>query len=159
MLRRNRRGFPMVPEAPLSQSRMSGEAHPAADSSGDNALALDANVTAFNEASEEQLLASSPHLKHSSLRRLHRALVAKVIDGTGLDTPAASVLGLGAGGGLGSIPWFEAGIRQIVALDPSPLALKRFVALAASYGVVARGVCIDAQSYLVTDREQFDIVS
>jgi SAM-dependent methyltransferase len=138
---------------------MSGERHPASDSPSENALALDANVTAFNEASDQQLIAASPHLKHSSLRRLHRALVAKVIDRTGLDAPAASVLELGAGGGLGSVPWFEAGVRQIVALDPSPLALEQFIARAASYGVVARGVCVDAQSYLVPDQEQFDIVS
>jgi SAM-dependent methyltransferase len=116
-------------------------------------------VTAFNEASEEDLIASSPHLKHRSLRRLHRSLIAKVIDRTGLDAEATSVLELGAGDGLGSVPWFEAGVRQIVALDPSPLALERFVARAASYGVVARGVCIDGQSYLVADQEQYDIVS
>ena len=159
MLRRSRRAFPAIPDSAAISSRMSGDGHTAADRSGEDALALEANVTAFNEASEAQLIASSPHLKHSSLLRLHRALIAKVIDGTGLDAAAVSVLELGAGGGLGSVPWFEAGVRQIVALDPSPLALERFVALAASYGVVARGLCIDAQSYLVTNQEQFDIVS
>lgn len=126
---------------------------------GESDLALATNVAAFDQRAEERLINGSPHLKHASLRRLHRDLIASAAAGPARPTAEIAVLELGAGDGLGSIPWFEIGVRHLVAVDPSAAMLKRFTERAANYGLNVAVTSADADSFLKATRLQFDVVS
>ena len=126
---------------------------------GESDVALATNVAAFDQMAEDRLINGSPHLKHQSLRRLHRELISRAADGPARPPEEIGVLELGAGDGLGSIPWFEMGVRQIVAVDPSAAMLQRFIARAAAYGLNVQVASADADSFLEATKLQFDVVS
>lgn len=126
---------------------------------GESDVALATNVAAFDQMAEERLINGSPHLKHQSLRRLHRELISRAADGPARPSGEIEVLELGAGDGLGSIHWFEMGVRHIVAVDPSAAMLKRYAARAATYGLKVEVASADADGFLQATQLQFDVVS
>ena len=122
-------------------------------------VALATNLAAFDQMAERRLVNGSPHLKHESLRQLHRALIAQAADGAGRPAEEITLLELGAGDGLASTPWFEMGVRHILAVDPSAAMLERFIARAARFGLNVEVLCADADSFFGATRRQFDVIS
>jgi len=117
--------------------------------------ALDANVAGYHTRTARQVAAGSPHLKFRPLRDLYTSLVEATIRETGRLASELSVLELGAGDGLSSLPWLERRV-PLTAVDPSSAMLARLASRAA--GAPLRTVVADADSFLKNARADFDVV-
>src|SRR5258708_40110501 len=83
-------------------ARMSGD---------DRAAALNANIAAYDSVNEKAYVNGAPHLKHASIANIYKSIVASAIERVGRDPGTISVLELGSGTGLASIPWFDRHLR------------------------------------------------
>lgn len=124
----------------------------------ERALALRANVDQYNHFDERQYVNGAPHLKHASIGKTYRSLVATALSRRGLDPTMVEVLELGAGNGLASIPWFERHVR-LTAVDSSPSMLEDFKRKAAPFGIKPSLVPADVLNYVATTTDNFDIVT
>jgi len=120
--------------------------------------ALRANISAYDNVDEREYKNGAPHLKHESIGRIYRSLVASALDHVGQDSKTVEVLELGAGSGLASDPWFKPGVR-LTAVDSSEPMLRDLVKRAAGFDVEPRPVVADALDYLESTDETFDIVT
>jgi 2-polyprenyl-3-methyl-5-hydroxy-6-metoxy-1,4-benzoquinol methylase len=120
--------------------------------------ALRANISAYDNVDEREYKNGAPHLKHESIGRIYRSLVASALDHVGQDSKTVEVLELGAGSGLASDPWFKPGVR-LTAVDSSEPMLRDLVKRAAAFDVEPRPVVADALDYLESTDETFDIVT
>jgi SAM-dependent methyltransferase len=126
--------------------------------SSEQDLALGANVFAKVRRAEEQQVAGSPHLRHSSIQRRFGSLVDQAIAATGLAANRLAVLDIGAGDGLASLPWLRRGVR-LTAVDCSAATLQRLAQRAAAEGATARTIEADAGDFFAANREHFNIIS
>jgi SAM-dependent methyltransferase len=124
----------------------------------DRVAALHANVVAYGSFDERAYVNGAPHLKHASISKIYRSLVDAAINKIGRDPNTISVLELGAGNGLASIPWFERGVT-LSAVDSSKEMLRGLSEKAASFGLKPRTEVADALDFLTTVDERFDIVT
>ncbi len=102
--------------------------------SDERAAALHANRVAYGSLDERVYVNGAPHLKHASIGRIYRSLVDAAITQIGRAPQTVSVLELGAGNGLASIPWFERGV-SLTAVDSSEEMLRGLSARAAAFGL------------------------
>lgn len=121
-------------------------------------IALRANLDTYEHFDEKRYVNGAPHLKHPSIGRLYRSMVDRAVASLGKDARSVEVLELGAGNGLASTPWFESKV-QLTAVDSSPSMLQGLVAKARPFGVTPATVTADAEEYLTSSAEQFDIVT
>ena len=120
--------------------------------------ALSANIAAYGQFDERAYINGAPHLKHPSIALIYTALVHEAIAAVGQEARTLRVLELGAGNGLASTPWFEAGVK-LTAVDSSAGMLKELAAKGAGYGADVRVVVADAVEFLTSTEERFDIVT
>jgi SAM-dependent methyltransferase len=126
-------------------------------SSIDREVALAANTAAYDAKDERTLIAGSPHLKHPTLRQLYDQFVEDIITASGRDPASLSVLELGAGDGLGSSSWFARKVH-LTAVDTSRVMLARLSERAALYGGRPRVIVSDAEPFVETTADHFDVV-
>ncbi|MHB8612745.1 MAG: class I SAM-dependent methyltransferase [Candidatus Dormibacteraceae bacterium] len=124
----------------------------------ERAAALSANIAAYGSVDEKTYVNGAPHLKHRSIARVYGDLVDEAIRRIGRDPKTISVLELGAGNGLGSIPWFERKVRM-TAVDSSESMLSGLTRRAANYGLQPRTVAADALDFLNVSAEKFDVIT
>lgn len=117
--------------------------------------ALDANVAGYDAKTASRVVAGSPHLKFRRLRELYSGLVEATIEESGRLTSELSVLELGAGDGLSSLPWLERRV-PLTAVDPSSEMLARLAVRAA--GAPVKTVLADAVSFVKSAGADFDVV-
>lgn len=117
--------------------------------------ALDANVAGYDAKTARRFVAGSPHLKFRQLRELYGSLVDATLEETGRRASELSVLELGAGDGLSSLPWLDRRI-PLTAVDPSSAMLARLTARAA--GAPVKTELADADSFVKTAGADFDVV-
>jgi 2-polyprenyl-3-methyl-5-hydroxy-6-metoxy-1,4-benzoquinol methylase len=127
-------------------------------SSDEKAAALRANVAAYNSLDERTYINGAPHLKHSSVGAIYRSLVDAAIDAIGRVPEKISVLELGAGSGLATLPWFERRV-QLTAVDSSEPMLRSLSARAAAYGLKHTEVVSDALDFLTSTDATFDVIT
>jgi SAM-dependent methyltransferase len=120
--------------------------------------ALRANISAYDNVDEREYKNGAPHLKHESIGRIYRALVASALELVSQGSGTVDVLELGAGSGLASGPWFKPGVR-LTAVDSSEPMLRDLVKRAQAFDVEARPVVADALDYLDSTDDTFDIVT
>lgn len=120
--------------------------------------ALRANVTAYENFDEREYINGAPHLKHDSIGRIYRSLVASALKRVNRDPATVEVLELGAGNGLASTAWFEHGVR-LTAVDSSEPMLQGLTKRADAFGLKPRTVVADALEYLDSRADTFDIVT
>jgi SAM-dependent methyltransferase len=125
---------------------------PAAD------VALRANLSIYEHFDERTYVSGSPHLVHASIGRIYRSLIEDSLDHIGRDHSSISVLDLGVGNGLASVPWFRHNIR-LTAVDSSKAMLREFTERAAVFGANARTIRADVLDYLTSTAQQFDVVT
>src|SRR5258708_9125240 len=106
-------------------ARMSGD---------DRAAALNANIAAYDSVNEKAYVNGAPHLKHASIANIYKSIVDSAIARVGPDPRTISLLELGAGNGLASIPWFDRHVR-VTAVDSSHSILRRLTNPAAPNGL------------------------
>ena len=121
-------------------------------------VALRANLEIYEHFDEGAYIRGSPHLRHRSIGGLYRTLVDQAIAPIRRHQSEISVLELGAGNGLASIPWFKQGAR-VTAIDSSSRMLRHFTRRAEAYGSRPRTVESDVFEYLSSTDEQFDVVT
>jgi len=126
--------------------------------SDERAAALHANRVAYGSLDERIYVNGAPHLKHASIGRIYRSLVDAAIAQIGRAPRTVSVLELGAGNGLASIPWFERGV-SLTAVDSSEEMLRGLSARAAAFGLTPKTEVGDVLDYLENGDERFDVVS
>lgn len=127
-------------------------------SQDDRGLALRANVDTYEHFDERRYVNGAPHLKHQSIGKSYRSLVARSLGQIHKEPAAVDVLELGAGNGLASTPWFELKAR-LTAVDSSQLMLQDLGRKAASYGIKPTLIVDDVINYLDTTHDSFDIVT
>ncbi len=136
-----------------------GSSAPAWNRSGATAeIALNANLSTYERLDERSYVNGAPHLKHASINLIHRSLVVEAIHGIGRDPEDISVLDLGAGSGLASIPWLRRKVR-LTAVDSSEFMLEAFRHRAMASGAAVRTVRGDAIEYLHSTPQKFDVVT
>lgn len=123
----------------------------------EDATALRANLTAYDSVNEKRFIAGSPHLRHAVLRRRYDSLVESVIASVPARSSTLSVLEVGAGDGLASIPWLRRGVR-LTAIDCSETMLELLKRRAASFKTTVRTQASDATAFFQTQQEQFDVI-
>jgi 2-polyprenyl-6-hydroxyphenyl methylase / 3-demethylubiquinone-9 3-methyltransferase len=138
--------------APRGAARTWSQSDSAAD------LALSANLSTYEDLDERQYVEGAPHLKHISIGGIYRALVIEAIRAIGRDHSDISVLDVGAGNGLASIPWLRRNVR-LTAVDSSEPMLQAFRRRAGAYGVNPQTITGDALEYLRSTPQKFDIVT
>lgn len=121
-------------------------------------VALRANIAAYEKFDERKYINGAPHLKHASIGRLYRSLIDKALGDLGGSPAEVEVLELGAGNGLASGPWFEHKVR-LTAVDSSQPMLEDLARKAERYGIKPACVVADADAYLASNSQQFDIVT
>ena len=124
----------------------------------ERAFALRANVAAYDELDENQYINSAPHLKHDSIARIYRSLVASALKRIDRDPTTIEVLELGAGNGLASTAWFEHRVR-LTAVDSSEPMLDGLSRKAQAFGLNPKTVVADALAYLDSTNDNFDIIT
>ena len=127
-------------------------------SSDEKAAALRANVAAYNSLDERTYINGAPHLKHGSVGAIYRSLVDAAIDAIGRAPDKISVLELGAGSGLATLPWFERHV-QLTAVDSSESMLRSLSARATAYGLKPTEVASDALDFLGSTDATFDVIT
>src|SRR5258708_6232044 len=130
-------------------ARMSGD---------DRAAALNANIAAYDSVNEKAYVNGAPHLKHASIANIYKSIVDSALARVGRDPGTISVLELGAGNGLASIPWFERHVR-VTAVDSSDSMLRGLSKRAAAYGLTPVTVAADAADFLNSTEETFDVIT
>jgi SAM-dependent methyltransferase len=120
--------------------------------------ALEANLATYSHLGEREYVNGAPHLKHASIGAIHRALVFDAIWAVGRDPDEISVLDLGAGNGLGSIPWFRRRVR-LTAVDSSEAMMDQLRKRASRFGLQPRTVVADVFDYLASTQATFDVVT
>ena len=138
--------------APRGAARTWNQPDPQSD------LALTANLSTYKDVDEPSYVDGAPHLKHFSVGGIYRAMVVEAIRSVGGDPHDISVLDVGAGTGLASLPWLRRNVR-LTAVDSSESMLRTFRGRAAPYGSNVRTVTAGALEYLETTPEKFDIVT
>lgn len=131
---------------------------PAPTTNDEPGAALRANVVTYSEYDERVYVNGAPHLKFASIGRIYEALVARAVGHLAKDPGSITVLELGAGSGLATIPWFKRGIR-VTAVDSSAPMLALFAARASEYGVRPTTIVDDALSYLHATDSTFDVAT
>jgi SAM-dependent methyltransferase len=126
--------------------------------SDERAAALRANIGTYSDFDEHAYVNGAPHLKHASIGTVYRDLVKEAIKLIGRDPAEISVLDLGAGNGLASVPWLEQRAR-LTAVDSSDTMLRGFKQRAASFGVESRIIVAEVLDYLASTDETFDVVT
>jgi 2-polyprenyl-3-methyl-5-hydroxy-6-metoxy-1,4-benzoquinol methylase len=124
----------------------------------ERAFALRANVAAYDKFDERKYINGAPHLKHQSIARIYRSLVASALKGIGKAPASVDVLELGAGNGLASTAWFEQRVR-LTAVDSSESMLEGLSQRAREFGLEPRTVVADALQYLDSARDDFDVIT
>lgn len=124
----------------------------------ERAAALRANIAAYDSRDTRAYVNGAPHLKHASIGRIYRELVDAAIRDIGREPQSISVLELGAGNGMATIPWFEHGVRM-TAVDSSESMLREFAESASAAGLKASIVVSDALDFLTTTTQKFDVVT
>jgi SAM-dependent methyltransferase len=124
----------------------------------ERAAALRANLVAYGSFDERAYVNGAPHLKHASIGKIYRSLIDDAIGKIGRDPQAITVLELGAGNGLASVPWFERRVK-LTAVDSSGDMLRGLSAKAAAMGLKPTTVVEDVLDFLSTGDEGFDIVT
>ena len=127
-------------------------------SSEERSAALRANIAAYGDFNERDYINGAPHLKHPSIGRVYRSLVDSAIAQFEREPASISVLELGAGNGLASIPWFERGV-SLTAVDSSEPMLRNLVEKAEVHGLKPRIAIADALEYLEGTDEKFDVIT
>src|SRR5579864_990672 len=84
----------------------------------DRNAALRANLATYTGFDERHYVNGAPHLKHTSIGRIYLDLVLDATHAVGRPVSEISVLELGAGNGLASLPWLELGVK-LTAVDSS----------------------------------------
>src|ERR1700732_3400114 len=98
----------------------------------ERANALRANVAAYDNFNEAEYVNGAPHLKHDSIGRIYRSLIASAVNHIDRDPASIEVLELGAGNGLATFPWFQRHVR-LTAIDSSEVMLVDLLAKAEKY--------------------------
>jgi SAM-dependent methyltransferase len=124
----------------------------------DRDAALRANIAAYSTLAERKYVNGAPHLKHRSITEIYRTMVTKAVEAIGRNARDISVLELGAGSGLSSVPWFEHRVK-LTAVDSSDSMLTDLKARARAYGVEPQVVVADALDFLDSAGQGFDIVA
>lgn len=124
----------------------------------ERAIALRANVAAYDELDEPEYINGAPHLKHDSIARIYRSLVASALKRIDKDPTTIEVLELGAGNGLASAAWFEHRVR-LTAVDSSESMLDELSRKAGAFGLKPKTVVADALAYLDSSDDNFDILT
>lgn len=124
----------------------------------ERAAALNANIAAYDSLDERTYVNGAPHLKHASIGKVYSDLVDESIRRIGRDAKTVSVLELGAGNGLASIPWFQRKVRM-TAVDSSESMLRGLTQRAAAYGLEPVTVTADALDFLNAGDEKFDVIT
>jgi 2-polyprenyl-3-methyl-5-hydroxy-6-metoxy-1,4-benzoquinol methylase len=127
-------------------------------SEDERANALRANVTAYDSFNEAEYVNGAPHLKHDSIGRIYRSLIASTINHIDRDPASIEVLELGAGNGLATLPWFTRHVR-LTAVDSSKVMLDDLAKKAKAYGVEPVTVVADALAYLDSTDDSFDVIT
>ena len=127
-------------------------------SSDDRAAALRANIETYGKFDERAYINGAPHLKHRSIDAIYRALVDDAVRAIGRPPEDISVLELGAGNGLASVPWLDLKVR-LTAVDSSETMLRDFVRRAAATGVRPVTVVADVLDHLEATDQRYDIVT
>jgi SAM-dependent methyltransferase len=120
--------------------------------------ALRANLEVYEHFDEQSYVNGSPHLRHSSIGARYAALIDRAISRTHRNRADISVLDLGAGNGMASIPWFKRGVR-VTAVDSSKSMIRQLTRRAEAYGARPRTMVADVFDYLQSTDEKFDIVT
>jgi 2-polyprenyl-3-methyl-5-hydroxy-6-metoxy-1,4-benzoquinol methylase len=124
----------------------------------ERAVALRANIAAYTDLAEREYVNGAPHLKHASIGRIYRSLVASALQKIGKDPTTVEVLDLGAGDGLASLAWFEQHVR-LTAVDSSESMLQRLSERARALGAQTKVVVSDALAFLDSSTDTFDVVN
>lgn len=124
----------------------------------ERAAALRANIATYAGIDERRYVNGAPHLKHAAVGAIYRDLVAQAVRRMGREPKELSVLDLGAGSGLASIPWLDLGVK-LTAVDSSQSMLGDFEKRAAAMGSTVTAVVGDVQEYLATSNDRFDVVT
>jgi SAM-dependent methyltransferase len=124
----------------------------------ERAAALNANIAAYDSVDDKAYVNGAPHLKHASIATIYKSIVDSAIARVGRDSRTISVLELGAGNGLASIPWFERQVRM-TAVDSSESMLRGLGRRAAAYGLSPVTVTSDAVEFLNSTDESFDVIT
>jgi SAM-dependent methyltransferase len=124
----------------------------------DRAAALRANLATYENRDERAYINGAPHLKHPSIGSIYSSLVDDAIRSIGRKPEDITVLELGAGSGLASIPWLERHVR-LTAVDSSESMLRDFRRRADAHGTTAQTVVADVLDYLGSTEEKFDVVT
>jgi len=127
-------------------------------SGDDRAAALNANIAAYDSVNEKAYVNGAPHLKHASIANIYKSIVDSAIARVGRDPGTISVLELGAGNGLASIPWFERHVR-VTAVDSSDSMLRGLSKRAAEFGLTPVTVAADAADFLNSTDKTFDVIT
>ncbi len=124
----------------------------------DRDLAVSANVQAYTTREEWRQVSGSPHLRHASIRHRLETLIDQAIASIGFPPSNLSVLEVGAGDGLASIPWFRRGVR-LTAVDCSAEMLARMERRAAADHLSVRTFQSDAVEFFGRqNHESFDVI-
>jgi SAM-dependent methyltransferase len=123
----------------------------------DEELALRGNKSGYADLEEQSFLGGSPHLRHPGLKSLYERLVDSVTAAVDRPVQDLSVLELGAGDGLASVPWFNRRV-QLTAVDCSNVMLGRLQTRAEHVGLKVTTVEADAGAYLANTDRQFDVI-
>lgn len=124
----------------------------------DRDAALRANLATYTEFDERAYVNGAPHLKHTSIGRIYVGLVRDATQAVGRPASEISVLELGAGNGLASLPWLELGVK-LTAVDSSREMLQRLAERSRRHGTETTTVVAEAGDYLAASRQRFDIVT
>ncbi len=124
----------------------------------ERAAALNANIAAYDSVDERVYVNGAPHLKHASIANIYKSIVDSAIKRVGRDAETISVLELGAGNGLASIPWFERHVGM-TAVDSSESMLRGLGKRAAAYDLSPVTVAADALDFLKSTEETFDVIT
>jgi len=112
-----------------------------------NELASKANQVAHDAMVEGEYATLAPHLCHESIRNRYAALISRVMAGAMRSGYTPTVLDLGAGDGLTTMPFLALGAR-VVAVDISRQQLKQLEERCKAYGDRLEVRCADIAEVL-----------
>jgi 2-polyprenyl-6-hydroxyphenyl methylase / 3-demethylubiquinone-9 3-methyltransferase len=120
--------------------------------------ALRANLATYESFDEKRYINGAPHIKHVSIGRIYGTMIDRAISSIAKDVSQIEVLELGAGSGLASTAWFTKKVR-FTAVDSSESMLKDLLEKAKHYGVTPATVTADAEEFLASSSDSYDIVT
>lgn len=110
-------------------------------------LSTHANQFSYNMMAEGEYAKLAPHLSHSSIRSRYAALISRVMAAASRNGITPTVLDLGAGDGLATLPFLALGAR-VVAVDISRQQLDQLEERCKTYGDHLEVRCADITKVL-----------